>query len=212
MHLKIYFNNKPLFLADSIDAELEPFAHHDDAVLVDEFSSPAINSLIHEMRLDKIHAGILQHSDLEELKRAFFRKFTMVPAAGGLVLNDLKQVLMIKRRGKWDLPKGKLDENETIENCAVREVREETGLMHVTLAKPLVITYHTYDESGKHILKDTHWYLMQAPGTQHFVPQLDEQISEIEWVDAGKLMHYAENTFPSIRDVLKAAGYLGTLR
>src|SRR5688500_2748722 len=135
MHLKIYFNNKPLFLTDEIDAEIEPYVHHDDAVFVDELSTPGINSMIHEMRLSKIHAGIYYHQDLEKLKKSFFKKFNLVTAAGGLVVNEDDKVLLMIRRGKWDLPKGKHDEGETIEECAIREVMEETGLKNVRLER-----------------------------------------------------------------------------
>lgn len=208
MHIKIYFNDKPLFLTDEISADIEPYVHHDDAVLIDEFSTPGVNSMIHEMRQEKIHAGIFLHHNLAELEKTFRRKFTLVQAAGGLVLNDKGEVLMMQRRGKWDLPKGKLDPGESLEHCAVREVQEETGLKKVTLQKPLVVTYHTYDESGKHILKESHWYLMKAPGKQEFVPQSEEQITQIKWVTAAKMQQYITNTFPSIIDVLKAGGFL----
>jgi len=109
--------------------------------------------MIHEMELQKIHAGIFLHTNLEDLKKAFWKKFTIVQAAGGLVINKNKEVLMIFRRGKWDLPKGKLDKGETLEECAVREVEEETGLKNISLHKHLLTTFHTYHESGKFILK-----------------------------------------------------------
>ena len=208
MHIKIYFNDKPLFLTDEINAEIEPYVHHDDAVLIDEFSTPGVNSMIHEMRLSKIHAGIFLHHDLKELEKTFRKKFTLVQAAGGLVLNDAGEVLLMLRRGKWDLPKGKLDPGESLETCAVREVQEEAGLKKIILDKPLLVTYHTYDESGKHILKESHWYLMKAPGKQHLVPQLEEQITEIKWVPAAEVKQYMNNTFPSIIDVLKAGGFI----
>ena len=208
MHIKIYFNDKPLFLTDEINAEIEPYVHHDDAVLIDEFSTPGVNSMIHEMRLSKIHAGIFLHHDLKELEKTFRKKFTLVQAAGGLVLNDAGEILLMLRRGKWDLPKGKLDPGESLETCAVREVQEEAGLKKIILDKPLLVTYHTYDESGKHILKESHWYLMKAPGKQHLVPQLEEQITEIKWVPAAEVKQYMNNTFPSIIDVLKAGGFI----
>ncbi|WP_276485938.1 NUDIX hydrolase [Paraflavitalea pollutisoli] len=208
MHIKIYFNDKPLFLTDSITPEIEPYAHHDDAVLIDEFSTPGVNSMIHEMRQEKIHAGIYLHSNLDELEKTFRKKFTLVQAGGGLVLNDDGDLLMIFRRGKWDLPKGKLDAGESLEACAVREVQEETGVQQVVLEKPLVVTYHTYDESGKHILKESHWYLMKAPGNQALIPQTEEQISALKWVPASEVTDYSKNTFPSIIDVLQAGGYL----
>jgi 8-oxo-dGTP pyrophosphatase MutT (NUDIX family) len=207
MHIKIYFNDKPLFLTDSITPDIEPFAHHDDAVFIDEFSHGGINSMLHEMRQEKVHAGIYYHTNVEELKKAFFKKFTLIKAAGGLVTNENGDLLFIFRRGKWDLPKGKLDEGESLETCAVREVAEETGLDNVQLKKHLVTTYHVYDESGHHILKETWWYSLAAAKNQPLVPQTEEQITEIEWAAPGNLEKYVANTYPNIIDVLKAGGY-----
>jgi 8-oxo-dGTP pyrophosphatase MutT (NUDIX family) len=207
MYIKIYFNDKPLFLCDEINKEIGEYAHHDDAVFIDEFSTPAVNSIIHEMRLDKVHAGVLFHNNLETLRKAFWKKFLVIRAAGGLVQNEREELLLMMRRGKWDLPKGKLDPKETLEHCAVREVEEETGLRDISLGAPLVTTYHTYDENGKHFLKESHWWRMKVSGSQHLTPQLEEQITQVKWVDAGALSLFTGNTFPSIIDVLRAAGY-----
>jgi 8-oxo-dGTP pyrophosphatase MutT (NUDIX family) len=207
MHIKIYFNDKPLFLTDAITPEIEPFKHHDDAVYIDEFSHGALNSMLHEMRQEKVHAGIYFHTNVQELKKAFWKKFILVKAAGGLVVNEAGELLFIFRRGKWDLPKGKLDDDESLETCAVREVQEETGLQQVHLQKHLVTTYHTYDESGHHILKETYWYLLSASKNEPLIPQTIEQITQIEWADPANLNKYVSNTYPSIVDVLKAAGY-----
>jgi 8-oxo-dGTP pyrophosphatase MutT (NUDIX family) len=206
MYIKIYFNDKPLFLCDQLDDELNVYAHHDDAVLIDEFSPPAVNSMIHEMRQEKVHAGIFVYKDLVTLKRAFWKKFLIIQAGGGLVKNEKDQFLFMLRRGKWDLPKGKLDKGETLEQCAIREVGEETGLHDVRLDGPLLITYHTYNESGKHILKESHWYRMIAAPGQSFTPQQEEQITELRWVAAGEMAPLLRNTFPSILDVLHTAG------
>ncbi len=202
MHIKIYFNDKPLFLTDAINDEISPYVHHDDAVFIDEFSTPGIKSMIHEMKLPKVHAGIFYHADLDELRKAFWKKFLLVKAAGGLVFNDAGDILFMKRRGKWDLPKGKLDPGESLETCAIREVQEETGLKKVLLNKHLLNTWHTYDESGHHILKETHWYHLTAPGDQPLIPQSSEQITEIEWAHPANLKKYLANTYPSIIDVL----------
>lgn len=207
MHIKIYFNDKPLFLTDAITTDIEPFAHHDDAVFIDEFSPGGVKSMIHEMRQEKVHAGIFYHTNVEELKKAFWKKFLIVKAAGGLIVNEDGELLFIFRRGKWDLPKGKLDEGESLEACALREVMEETGLQEVHMKKHLVTTFHTYDESGHHILKETYWYLLYAPKNQSLIPQTVEQITQIEWANPHHLEKYVSNTYPSIIDVLKAAGY-----
>jgi 8-oxo-dGTP pyrophosphatase MutT (NUDIX family) len=207
MYIKIYFNDKPLFLCDEINDEINNYIHHDDAVFIDEFSAPAVNSIIHEMNLKKVHAGIFYYPDLEKLKKSFWKKFTIIKAAGGLIKNEKDEVLFIFRRGKWDLPKGKLDKGETLEECAVREVGEETGVKNITLKKPLVTTYHTYNENGKHCLKESHWFNMQAKGKQTLVPQQEEQITKLEWVTENKFSKLIDNTFPSVVDVLVAAGY-----
>jgi len=208
MYIKIYFNDKPLFLCDEMTPEIREYAHHDDAVMIDDFSHPAVNSMIHEMRQPKVHAGIFVHKDLEELRKAFWKKFLLVKAGGGLVRNGEEKYLFMFRRGIWDLPKGKLDPGETIEHCAIREVMEETGIEGVILEGRLLITYHTYDESGKHILKETHWFRMQAPAPGELTPQLEEQITELRWVDADGMKVLLRNTFPSIKDVIKAAAGL----
>jgi len=207
MYIKIYFNEKPLFLCDEVNEEINRYAHHDDAVFIDEFSNPSVNSIIHEMRQEKVHAGIFVHKDLDALRKAFWKKFIPVQAAGGLVTNEKSEMLFMLRRGKWDLPKGKLDKGETVEQCAIREVEEETGLKDLRLEKPLLITYHTYDESGKHFLKETHWYRMRAFGGQALQPQAEEQITELKWVGNKELNAFTGNTFPSIIDVLRAAGH-----
>jgi 8-oxo-dGTP pyrophosphatase MutT (NUDIX family) len=203
MFIKIYFNDKPLFLCDEMTPEIREYAHHDDAVLIDEFSHPAVNSMIHEMRQSKVHAGIFVHPDLEELRKAVWKKFVLVQAGGGLIRNGEDKYLFMLRRGFWDLPKGKLDPGETIEHCAIREVMEETGIEGVILQGPLLITYHTYDDHGKHILKETHWFRMSAPAPGELTPQLEEQITELRWVDVPGMKELLNHTFPSIRDVVK---------
>jgi 8-oxo-dGTP pyrophosphatase MutT (NUDIX family) len=203
MFIKIYFNDKPLFLCDEMTPEIREFSRHDDAVLIDDFSPPAVNSMIHEMRQPKVHAGIFIHTDVEGLRKAFWKKFVLVKAGGGLVRNGEEKYLFMFRRGVWDLPKGKLDPGETMEHCAVREVMEETGVGGLIVEGPLLVTYHTYDESGKHILKETHWFRMQAPAPGELVPQTEEQITELRWVDKEGMKELLRHTFPSIRDVVR---------
>ena len=156
------------------------------------------------MQEPSVHAGVFFHTDLEELKAAFLKKFTIVNAAGGFVLNENNEVLMMFRRGKWDLPKGKLDKKESAEEGAIRETEEETGLRKINLLAPLITTYHTYHEGTRYILKETHWFRMKVTGEQKLLPQAKEQITNLEWVPKNELKKYMENSFPSVGDVLQA--------
>jgi 8-oxo-dGTP pyrophosphatase MutT (NUDIX family) len=203
MYIKIYFSNKPLFLCDAVDKDIEPYLHHDDAIFIDELNSHTVKAMIHEMQLEKVHAGVFFHADLEELKKSFIKKFTLVKAAGGLVANKNNEILLIFRRGSWDLPKGKLDKGEKLEECAIREVEEETMIKNIELLAPLTITYHTYHEGSRFILKESHWYSMKISDTQQGVPQTEEDIQEIKWVKKEELEPYFNKSFPSVADVLR---------
>ncbi len=204
MHLKIYFNQKPLFLCDTIDETIEPFMHHDDAVFIDELNNHSVKTMLYEMQQDSIHAAVFFHPDLEVLKNTFWKKFKVIQAAGGLVENEKNELLMIHRRGFWDLPKGKLDKTENLKDCAVREVMEETGLQKVKILKQLTTTYHTYHEGTKHILKESYWYLMNANSDQKLIPQTEEDITEIGWKNLNEANKCLKKAYPSIRDVFAA--------
>ncbi len=206
MQLKIYFGDKPVYLCDEIDSNIHEIMHHPDAVFIDELSTPAIKSLFHEIKKTDFHAGIIWHDNLDKLKKAFWKNFTLVQAAGGLVINEKGEALMILRRGKWDLPKGKLDKGEKLEDCAIREVREETGLKKIKLNGNITVTYHVYDEYGKHILKESHWYGMMGNSTEKLIPQTTEDIREIMWVEQQKLSEKMKNSYPSIVDVITVSG------
>lgn len=204
----IYFDDKPVFLCDEITPEVEEVRHHPDAVFIDEISTAAINSLLHEIKKAEFHAGIFYNTNFEKLKKTFFKHFKQIKTGGGVVTNKSAEVLMIFRRGKWDLPKGKIDEGETLEECALREVTEETGINKLQLIKPLNITYHTYRDFGKEILKESHWFLMKVTTEQNLVPQAEEDITGISWVKPENLKSYMSNTFPTIKSVLTMAGVL----
>ncbi len=202
MHIKIYFGDKPVFLCDDIDTELNEILHHPDAVFVDEITNPAIKSLLHEIKKEEFHAGVLWHGDLDKLKKVFFKNFTVIEAAGGIVQNNKKELLFIYRLEKWDLPKGKMEIGENPERCALREVEEETGVTGLQLKKKIGETYHTYDAFGKQFLKTTHWFYLTCSGTQNLVPQTEEDITAIKWVATKDIKEPVANTYPSIKDIL----------
>ena len=131
---------------------------------------------------------IVSSTDVEETFSDFSLHYKIIEAAGGLVQNELNQLLMIFRRGHWDLPKGKIEEGEAIEDAAVREVVEETGVNSLVINDKITITYHTYkDKKGKRVLKISHWYLMYS-NSQQLVPQVEEDIEKAEWKAINGLM------------------------
>ena len=202
MYLKIYFNEKPVYLCDELDAELKEILHHPDAIFLDEFSAPAIKSLLHEIGKPEFHAGVLLHTDLKELKKAFFKYFTEIETAGGIVQNDAQEILFIYRLDKWDLPKGKVEEGEDLETCAMREVEEETGATDLTIKNKIGETYHTYNAFGKHFIKTTYWYHITCSSKQYLLPQTEENISDLKWVVQNQIPELMKNTYPSIKDIL----------
>lgn len=202
MFIKIYFGNKPVILCNEIDKEINELLHHPDTVFVDELSSSAIKSMLHEIKKEEFHAGVIWHNDFEHLKKTFFKNFKVIEAAGGIVQNDKKDILFIKRLGKWDLPKGKIEKNEKQQDCAVREVMEETGVTNLFLKKKIGETYHVYDEYGKHYLKVSHWYHITCSSNQQLLPQTEENITETKWIKTLHIKEPMQNTYPSIKDIM----------
>ncbi len=135
--------------------------------------------------------------------KRFFKAFNYVKAAGGLVARG-DELLFIFRNGKWDLPKGKLEINESSKKAARREVVEECGL----IKKPKIVgkiinTYHVYEMNGASFLKKTNWYLMQYNGTEPLLAQKEEGITKACWVNATGLPIKLKKSYPSIAEVLK---------
>jgi 8-oxo-dGTP diphosphatase len=112
---------------------------------------------------------------------------TLVRAAGGLVLRD-GEVLLVHRPqyDDWTFPKGKCDEGETDEACALREVQEETGLVCRIAAE--VGTTEYVDSKGRP--KRVRWWLME-PHEGNFSP--NGEVDEVRWAEpaeAAKLLSY----------------------
>lgn len=123
-----------------------------------------------------------------------------------MVTNANNELLMIFRRGKWDLPKGKLDEGESIEACAIREVQEETGLKNIVLKNFIGITYHEYFDdrfTQQDVLKESHWYAMTVTGNPTLTPQTEEDIEVAEWCNEDKVNEYLQNSYSNIVEVVR---------
>ncbi|KQT33098.1 NUDIX hydrolase [Chryseobacterium sp. Leaf405] len=143
--------------------------------------------------------------NIDEIWSEFQKLFRIVEAAGGLVNNPDGEILFIKRLGKWDLPKGKMEKGESREESAVREIEEETGLKDVELIQFINTTYHIYVErNGKKILKCTHWFEMNFDGEDTSKPQIEEGITEVAWKNADQIEHEVfPSTFKNIKLIVK---------
>jgi 8-oxo-dGTP pyrophosphatase MutT (NUDIX family) len=154
-------------------------------------------------KLKRIDTLFIFHHDIDELRERFKSCFQQVYAAGGLVRDNEGKYLIMKRRGKWDLPKGKVNRNETFEQAAIREVTEECGLHGLEIVNPMLSTYHSYFIDEQTILKRTSWFEMVYPGDEKPIPQLDEDITEIRWISREDLGTITGNTYLAVLDVLK---------
>ncbi|MCX6271248.1 MAG: NUDIX domain-containing protein [Bacteroidetes bacterium] len=128
-------------------------------------------------------------------------EFRLVMAAGGLVYHPSCQVLFIYRHGKWDLPKGKLKKTESLEDCGIREVSEETGLTGLTIRGLIGTSYHIYLHKNKQFLKETFWYDMLYEGTEQPVPQVEEDITEVKWFNLEESLKIINLSYRSLQDL-----------
>ena len=133
---------------------------------------------------------------------SFCATYKLIKAAGGVVYNDNKQLLMIFRNGKWDLPKGKLEEGEYVKRCAIREVEEECGITGLQITQKLPDTYHVYELNGKNILKRTFWFKMRTSFKGILKPQIAEGITEVCWVNEEDISEKLTNSFENIKQLL----------
>ncbi|MBN2350437.1 MAG: NUDIX domain-containing protein [Bacteroidales bacterium] len=158
--------------------------------------------------LKKVDTLFLFHHDVEELRNLFRSCFTNIHAGGGLVRNRSNEYLLIFRRGVWDLPKGKLGEDEDFQTAALREVEEECGLQQLEIVRPLLSTYHTYPLKNKLALKKTTWFEMLYKGDEIPVPQTEEDITEVRWMNIDEIPFIVDNCYKAVLDVFIYAGLL----
>jgi 8-oxo-dGTP pyrophosphatase MutT (NUDIX family) len=162
--------------------------------------------------LDQLEAGqrkglLIEMDHPQELFQSICSRYEVAVAGGGIITNPDGALLLMFRRGKWDLPKGKQDPGERIEDCALREVREETGLSQVRLGDKILETFHYYEWKGQKMLKHSVWFRMYFTGTEQTIPQIEEDIMDIQWIAPEHIQKYMPYSYPNIEAVIRAAGY-----
>lgn len=197
---KVFYQDRIIYLTEDFTSNF-----NNNYGLFYKFYNP--DELIELLKLFSFITSIKKlyvfYGNLDQLFHQFSSCFVNITAAGGVVTNSEGKVLMIKRRGKWDLPKGKIEAGESNEQTALREVIEETGVQNLEIVKPLLTTYHIYNNGQDHILKKNIWFDMRTSSNEALIPQSEEEISEVIWFDPEDLSLILGNTFLSVIDVLK---------
>jgi len=188
---KIFVNNRPLFLTDKIEKETD--------FQLFLLKSVDIKRLVIDIFENKIEKAFLYHPDKDKILATLKSKIPVSEAAGGLVHNKKGEVLFIFRNGKWDLPKGGIEKNESKKEAAIREVEEETGVKNLKIIDKLEKTYHIFERGGKYKLKVTHWYKMTTTFKGVVKPQIEEKIEKVVWVNPSEIPILLENSYQNIR-------------
>ncbi len=195
---KIFINDKPFLLTstDINDARYKACTR----VTYDPIKTA---SYLKDCEAKKHTGFVLITDDVDFALADVCTHVAVVEAAGGVVFNTQNEILLIKRLGKWDLPKGKMEGEELPEESAVREVMEECGIDGLTISEKLPCTYHVYKMHNFNFLKITYWYKMQTDFDKPLTPQLEESITEVKWVPWESITPDTLDTYVSISELLK---------
>lgn len=134
------------------------------------------------------------------------KRFGIIHASGGLVMNKEGNILMIKRLGLWDLPKGKIKKGEDVLDCAIREVEEECSVFGLGVTGTITSTYHVMRRNKNKYLKVSKWYMMRTDQTSPGIPQYEEGIEKVRWVPLTDIRKKLKKSWPSVREVFKESG------
>ena len=152
---------------------------------------------------DGLRGISLYSPNFDEFVINFKNNFLVVEAAGGIVFSPGGKLLVIRRSGFLDLPKGHLKKNESLADGAIREVKEECGItgLSVVDTEPLN-TFHLYEKDGERILKKTWWFTMNTREEQKPVPQAEEGIEAAQWMTRKEVIGKLPEFYPSLADLL----------
>lgn len=198
----IYVNNRKLICTTNTKNALELLPTCTSFAVFQKATSKQLNKAVRLLEKKKVKAALFLADTEDAINHCVNFKYLTVIAGGGIVINTEGKLLLIFRKGYWDLPKGKLDHGETIEECAVREVQEETGLTDVQITAPARTTYHTYHEKGHEILKQSHWYLMSSTDTHNLSPQKEEGIEVAKWVNIEEAKAILDDAYAIIKELI----------
>lgn len=188
---KVFVNDKPLFLTNTVEKETD--------FRMFLLESVDIEQLIVNMFNNKVKKAFLYHPDEKETLKKLKEKIPVAKAGGGLVYNKKGEVLFIFRNGKWDLPKGGIEKHEEIEDTAIREVEEETGVQDLVITQKLQKTYHVFKRNGTYRLKITHWYEMKTDYTGPLLGQIEEGIEKVAWLNPEQIKEALTNSYENIK-------------
>ncbi|TDU34201.1 ADP-ribose pyrophosphatase YjhB (NUDIX family) [Gelidibacter sediminis] len=188
---QVFVNDKPIILTTKVRKEKD-FKNY-------LLSTVNIGKIIKELNTTDLKCVKLIGKREDKLLKSFLKLLPNVIAGGGKVFNDKGEVLFIYRNDKWDLPKGKIEGKESIEETALREVEEETRVNGLKIIAPLETTYHIFKRNGRHQLKITYWFKMQTNYNGCLEPQEDEGITKVEWLNPHQIKNAMENSYANIR-------------
>ena len=191
---KIFVGNKPIILTTTVESEKD-FKNY----LID---SVDIHKVLYNLKKEKYKSIRLIGDNEKLLLKKFLKLLPNIVAGGGKVLNPEGRILFIFRNGKWDLPKGKAEHKETIDETALREVEEETGVTGLTITKPLDITYHIFKRNNQYFIKITYWFEMYSEFDGELLPQEKEGITKVKWVSPKKLKKIKKNVYANIEALI----------
>ncbi|WP_295338205.1 NUDIX domain-containing protein [Flavobacterium sp.] len=188
---KVFVNDKPLFLTNEVAKETD--------FQLFLLESVDIEQVIIKIFQNKIQKAYLYYPDEKAILKKVKEKIPVCKAGGGLVYNKAGDVLFIFRNGKWDLPKGGIEKGEEIEDTAIREVEEETGVKNLKITHKLQKTYHVFKRGGKYKLKVTHWYEMRTDFNGTPKPQANEGIEKVAWLGPEEIKEALKNSYENIK-------------
>ncbi len=193
---KVFYNQKPI----NFTTVLGKNTKNTPLFFIKYANANSITKALKDKTVTEVY---LYHSNPDKFEKHFFRTFPFVEAAGGLVQHQDGRFLFIYRNNKWDLPKGKIEKNETLIKAAKREVSEETGVTHLEVKRPLPTTYHIYNANGKFKVKKTYWFFMKSKFNGSLLPQFEEKIKMAVWKGINEIPKLMENAYENIKIILK---------